>query len=69
MAKPKLIYVGLYGAPTRQVFEIASLAVTWMSSSNLWPINRQRSGQVYHIVLPREAYCSSQISRMFVVSI
>ena len=62
------ICMGLYGPLTRQVFEMASLAVTWMSSWNLWPTNRQRSGQVYHIVLPREAYYSSQVSRMGVVS-
>ena len=51
MAKTKLytFYMGLYGAPTRQVFKMASLAVTWMPSSNLWCMKSRRSGQVYHI--------------------
>ena len=38
MAKPKLytFYMGLYGGPTRHVFKMASQAVTWMPSSNVW---------------------------------
>ena len=65
MANLKLntFYMGLYGAPTRQVFKVASLAVTWMPSSNLWCTKSQRSGHGYHTVLPRKAYCSSQVSR------
>ena len=55
-AKPYTFYMGLYGASTRHVFQVASLAVTWMPSSNLWHTKSQRSGQVYHIVLPREAF-------------
>ena len=58
------IYKGLYGAPTRHMFIMASVAVTWTLSSNLWHKKRQRSGQVYHIVLPREAYYSSQVSKV-----
>ena len=66
MAKTKLytFYVGLYGADTRHVFKMASLTVTWMPSSNSWRTKNQRSGQVYHIVLPREAYYSSQVSSL-----
>ena len=69
MAKIKLytFYMDLYGAPTRHVFKMASLTVTWMPSSNLWRTKSQRSGQVYHIALPREAYYSSQVSRVCVV--
>ena len=44
----------------RHVFKMASLAVTGMLSSNLECTKRQRSGQVYHIVLPNKAYCSSR---------
>ena len=68
MAKTKLytFYMGLYGVPTRHVFKMASLAVTWMLSSNLWRMKSQRSGQVYYTVLPREAYYSSQVSRVSV---
>ena len=71
MTKTKLytFYMGLYGAPTWHVFEMASLAVTWMPSSNLWRTKSQRSGQVYHTVLPRKAYYSSQVSRGCVVSV
>ena len=71
MAKTKLytFYMGVYGAPTRHVFRMASLAVTWMPSLNLWCMKSQRSGQVYGIVLPREAYYSSQVSRVCVVSV
>ena len=66
MAKTKLytFYMGLYGAPARHVFKMASPAVTWMLSSNLWRTKSRRSGQIYHIVLPREAYYSSQLSRV-----
>ena len=56
--------MGLDGAPTRRMFKMASLAVTWMPSSNLWHTKSQKSGQVYHIVLPREAYYISQVSRI-----
>ena len=71
MAKTKLyaFYMGLYGAPTRHVFKMASLAVTWMPPSNLWRTKSQRSGQVCHIVLPTDAYYSSQVSRVCVVSV
>ena len=61
--------MGLYVAPTRHVFKMASLAVTWMLSSNLWCTKSQRSGQVYHIVLSREAYYSSQVSTVCVTSV
>ena len=52
MAKTKLytFYIGLYGVPARRVFKMASLAVSWMPSSNLWRTKSQRSGQFYHIV-------------------
>ena len=71
MTKTKLytFYMGLYGAPTRHVFKMVSLAVTWMLSSNLWCMKSQRSGQVYHIVLRREAYYSSQVSRVCITSV
>ena len=61
MAKTKLytVYMGLYGAPTRHVFKIASLAVSWMLSLNLWRTKSQKSGQIYRTVLPRKAYYSS----------
>ena len=45
------------------MFKMATLAVTWMPSSNFWLTNSQRSGQVYRIVLPREAYYSSQVNK------
>ena len=71
MAKTKLytFYMGLYGAPTRHMFKMASLAVIWMLSSNLRRTKSQRSGQVDHIVLPRETYYSSQVSRVCVLSL
>ena len=71
MAKTKLytFYMGLYGARTRHVFKMASLAVTWMPSSNLWRTMSQRSGHVYHIVLTREACYSSRVSRVCVFSV
>ena len=37
---------------------------TWIPSSNLERTKRQRSGQIYHIVLPRKVYYSSRISRV-----
>ena len=69
MDKTKLytFYMDHYGAPTRYVFKMESLA--WIPSSNMRRTKSQRSGQVYHIVLPREAYYSSQVSRVCVVSV
>ena len=46
------------------VFKMATLTVTWMPSSNSWRRKRQRSGQVYCIVLSSKAYYSSQVSRV-----
>ena len=74
MAKTKL-YSSPYGAPTKHVVKMASLvvtcsqrhsslAVTWMLSLNLGHTNGQRSGQVYHTVLPRQACYSYQINRV-----
>ena len=62
MAKTKLytIYMALYGA---------KCVSASMLSSNLWYAKSQRSGQVCHIVLPREAYYSSQVSRVCVAPI
>ena len=48
---------------------MASQAATCMPSLNLWCNKGQRSGQVHHIFLPREAYYSSQVSRMYVASV
>ena len=55
-------------APLRHMFKKTSLEVLRMLSLNLWQTTNQRSGQVYHIVLPREAYYSCQVSRVCVVS-
>ena len=51
MAKTKLYtnYVGFYEGPTRHMFKMASLAVTWMPCA-VWHTKSQRPGQVYHIV-------------------
>ena len=46
------------------VFKMATLTVTLMPSSNSWRRKRQRSGQVYYIVLSSKAYYSSQFSRV-----
>ena len=50
MAKTKLytIYMGLYRGPTKHMFKMAPVAVTWRPSSNLWHTKSQRSEQVYH---------------------
>ena len=66
MAKTKLytFYMSPYGAPIKHVVKMASLVVTCMPSSNLKHMKRQRSGQVYHIVLLRKAYYSSQVSSL-----
>ena len=71
MDKTKLytLYMSPYGAPTKHVVKIASLIVTWMPSSNLERMKRQRSGQVYHTVLPRKANYSSLVSRVCVASV
>ena len=71
MAKTKLytFYMSPYGAPTKHVVKMASLVVTCMPSSNLKRTKRQRSGQVYHILLLRKAYYSSQVSRVCVASV
>ena len=68
MAKTKLytFYMSPYGAPTKHMVKMASLVVTWMPSLNLERTKRQRSGQVYHTVLPRKVYYSSQVSRVCV---
>ena len=64
-------YVSLYGTLGLQstCSTCASLIVTWLQSLNLWHMKSQRIGQVYHIVLPRKAYYSSQVSRVCVASV
>ena len=62
------IYMGPYGSPAKHVFKMASLAVTWMPSSNLWCTKSQRSGHVYHTVLSRKAYYSSQVNAVCVIA-
>ena len=71
MAKIKLytFYMSPYGAPTKHVVKMVSLIVTWMPSSNLERMKRERSGQVYHTVLPRKANYSSLVSNVCVVEI
>ena len=72
MAKTKTytFYMSPYGAPTKHMVKImASLVVTCMPSSNIKRTKRQRSGQVYHILLIRKAYYSSQVSRVYVASV
>ena len=66
MAKTKLyaFYMSPYGDPTKDVVKMASLVVTCMRSLNLKHTRRQRFGQVYHILLLRKAYYSSQVSRV-----
>ena len=60
-----ILYISLWSpCPARQVFRMASLAVTWMLSLNLWCTKSQRSGQDYRTVLPRKVYYSSQVSRV-----
>ena len=54
-------YMSLYGAPTKFMFKMASLAVTWMLSLNVEHTKDQRSGQAYHTVLQRMDYCSSRV--------
>ena len=39
--------------PIKACVQMTSLTVTCMPSSNLWCTRSQRSGQAYHIVLPR----------------
>ena len=46
------------------VFKMATPTVTGMPSSNTWRRKRQRSGQVYCIILSSKAYYSSQDSRV-----
>ena len=48
------------GCNVRLMFKMASLAVTWILSSNLWCTKSQRSRQIYCTVLPRKAYYSCQ---------
>ena len=67
--KQYTFYMDLYGGPTRYVFKLASLVVTRMPFSNLWHTKSQKFGLVYHIVQPREAYYSSQVSRICVLSV
>ena len=71
MATTKLytFYMSPYRAPTKHVVKMASLVVTCMPSSNLEHTKRQRSGQVYHLLLLRKAYYSSQVSRVCVASV
>ena len=71
MAKTKLyiFYMSPYGAPTRHVVKMASPVVTCMPSSNLKCTKHHRSRQVYHILLLRKAYYSSQVSRVCVASV
>ena len=64
----KTIY-NLYAALWGHVFKMASQAATCMPSSNLRCNKGQRSGQVHYILLPREAYYSSQVSRICVASV
>ena len=49
------------GGGARYEFKMASLAVTWVLSSKSGRTKRQRSAQVYCIVLPRKAYYGSQV--------
>ena len=71
MAKTKLytFYMSHYGAPSKHVVKMESLVVTCMPSSNLKRTRHQRSGHVYHILLLRKAYYSSQVSRVCVASV
>ena len=71
MAKTKLytFYMSPYGAPTKHVVKLASLVVTCMLFSNLKRTKRQRSGQVYHVLLLRKAYYSFQVSKVCVASV
>ena len=71
MAKTKLytFYMSPYGAPTKHVVKMASLIVTCMPSSNLERTKHQRSEEVYHILLLRKAYYSSQVSSVCVASL
>ena len=71
MAKTTLytFYMSPYGAPTKHVVKMASLVVTGIPSSNLERTKHQRSGQVYHILLLRKAYYSSQVSKVCVASV
>ena len=39
-----ILYVSLWGPPTKHVVKMASVVVTWMLSSNLERTKRQRSG-------------------------
>ena len=49
---------------------MAFLAVTWMLSlTNVWCMQSQRSGQVYHTVSPKKAHNRSQVSRVCVGSV
>ena len=54
------------GGGASHVFKMATPTVTWMPSSNSWRRKRQRSGQVYSVVLSSKAYYSSQVSRVCV---
>ena len=71
MAKTKLytFYMSPYGAPTKHMVKMASLVVTCMPSLNLERTKRQRSGRVYHLLLLRKAYYSSQVSRVCMASV
>ena len=72
MAKIKLytFYIDIYGATTKYAFKIASLvAVTWMPSLKLCHTKSQRSEQVYHRLIQRETYYSSQVNRVCIVSV
>ena len=54
------------GPGASHVFKMATPTVTWMPSSNSWRRKRQRSGQVYCIVLSSKAYYTSQVNRVCV---
>ena len=54
------------GGGASHVFKMATPTVTRMPSSNSWRRKRQRSGQVYCVVLSSKAYYSSQVSRVCV---
>ena len=71
IVKTKLytFYMSLYGTPSKHVVKMASLVVTCMPSSNLKCTKYQRSGQVYHILLLRRTYYSSQVSSVCVASV
>ena len=64
----KTIYI-LYVSLWEHVFKMAPLSVAWIPSWSLWWTKSWRSGQAYHLVLPRKANYSCQVSRVCVASV